>query len=253
MNLKLDDNGNVVLQDGNPVYVSEDGSENAIDVAGLTATVARLNSENQKRRQQNNELAESLKAFEGLDAEAARNALDTVSKLDQQKLVDAGKVDEVRSQVAQSYQAKLDEADGRVKALESKLYDEVIGGAFARSAYIPEHLSIPADLVQAFFGKHFGMEEGSVVAKDSNGNPIYSRKNAGELASFDEALTILVEQYPNKNAILKSTGASGSGAKGSNQGSGAKPLSEMTEAERVAWFRRDPEGFKTASANLRGI
>jgi hypothetical protein len=46
------------------------------------------------------------------------------------------------------------------------------------------------------------------------------------VAKFDEALEILIDQYPYRDSILKSTGASGGGAQGgSGGGSGGKTMS----------------------------
>jgi hypothetical protein len=81
-------------------------------------------------------------------------------------------------------------------------------------------LAIPADMVQARFGNAFKIEDGKVVAYDSQNNKIYSRARPGELADFDEALDVLVDMYPHKDSILKGSGASGGGA-GSGGGGGA--------------------------------
>ena len=51
----------------------------------------------------------------------------------------------------------------------------------------------------------------------------------------------LAKQYPR---LVKSSGASGGGSTGSKGVGGAKKLSEMTQAERVEFKKRDPEGFK---------
>jgi hypothetical protein len=66
--------------------------------------------------------------------------------------------------------------------------------------------------VQARFGQNFKIENGKIVATDLTGNKIFSRARPGEHADFEEALEILVDQYPHKDQILKGTGSSGSGA-----------------------------------------
>lgn len=223
MKLKLDTDGHVVLQDGKPVYTKDDGSEVAFDVVGTTQTIARLNAEAKGHRERAEAAESALKPFReaGIeDAKKAAEALNIVSNLDAKKLVDAGEIEKVKSEVGKAYQARLDEAVTSAKQLEAQLYAEKVGGAFARSKVIAEKLAIPPDMVEARFGKAFSIEEGRIVAKDANGNKLYSAANPGELAGFDEALEMLVNQYPYKEQILKGTGASGSGAHG-NQGSGA--------------------------------
>ena len=51
MKLKLDDKGNVVLQDGKPVYVHDDGKEVAFDAPTTVATISRLNGEARTNRE----------------------------------------------------------------------------------------------------------------------------------------------------------------------------------------------------------
>lgn len=213
MKLKLDDNGNAVLQDGKPVYVHDDGKEVAFDAPGTVATITRLNAEAKTHREGKEAAEKALKAFEGIeDGAAAKKALELVANLDAKKLVDAGEVEKVKQEIAKGYQAQLDEANSKVQTFEQQLYAEKIGGSFARSKVVTDKLAVPADMVQATFGSRFKIEEGKVVAYDATGNKIFSRTRPGELADFDEALESLVEQYPHKDHILKSSGANGGGA-----------------------------------------
>ena len=90
MKLKLDDAGHVVVQDGKPVYVYEDGKESPFDAAATLQTISRLNSEAKSHRERAEVAEKSLKAFSGItDPAAAIRALETVSNLDLKKLVDA--------------------------------------------------------------------------------------------------------------------------------------------------------------------
>lgn len=226
MKLKLNDDGFAVVQDGKPVYVNDEGKEIAFDVAGTVATISRLNSEAKGHRERAEAAEKVAKAFEGItDADAARKALDTVKNLDAKKLVDAGEIEKVRAEaikaVEEKYAPVVAERDGLLKSL----VDEKVGGSFARSKMIAEKLAIPADLVQARFGEAFKVEGSDVVAYDKSGNKLFSRSNPGEVAKFDEALEILIDQYPYRDSILKSTGASGGGASGGSGGaSGGKTI-----------------------------
>ena len=236
MKLKLDDQGHVVLQDGKPVYVHDDGKEVAFDAGSTVATITRLNAEAKSHRERAEAAEKTAKAFEGIeDAAAARKALELVANLDAKKLVDAGEVEKVKAEIAKGYQAQLDEATGKAQTLEQQLYAEKIGGSFARSKVIAEKLAVPADMVQATFGKAFKIEDGKVVAYDANGSKLYSRSRPGELADFDEAIESLVEQYPHKDHILKSSGANGGGAPNGG-GSATAPKGNLggTKAERLA-------------------
>lgn len=220
MKLKLDEQGHVVVQDGKPVYVHDDGKEIPFDAPAALSKITALNGEAKSHRERAEAAEKTAKAFEGIeDAEAARKALDVVKSLDQKKLIDAGEVEKVKAEISKAFQTQLEQVSGKAKALEEQLYAEKIGGSFARSKVIAEKLAIPADLVQARFGQAFRIEEGKVVAYDASGNKIFSRARPGDLADFDEALESLIEQYPGRDLILKASGASGSGA-GASQGAG---------------------------------
>lgn len=230
MKLKLDENGNAVLKDGHPVYVYDDGKEAAIDVADMARRFEVLERDAKAAFKARDEAKAALRAFEGLDPEVARDALDKIGKLDQKKLVEAGQVDAAIAAALKPLQEELEQAKSAREQLEQQLHSEIVGGSFARSKYIAEKLAIPGDMVQAAFGKHFKVVGGKLQAVDAAGNPLYSRAKPGAYADFDEALEILIDQYPHKDSILKADTRSGSGAptnSGVNGSGGKKTLPRM--------------------------
>ncbi|MGC6360456.1 DUF6651 domain-containing protein [Bisgaard Taxon 45] len=244
MKLKLDENGNPVLQDGKPVYVYDDGKEVAYDVPQAVSKITALNAEAKKYREEKEALEKKLSAFDGLDIEKAKQAIETVKNLDDKKLLDAGEVEKVKNEIVKQYEVKLSEKDAEIQKAYDNLQQEVIGGAFARSSYILEKMSLPADMVQAYFGKHFIYENGKVIAKDNLGNQIFSRKSPGEPADFDEALEHIVSCYPQKDHILKASGNAGGGSGSGASGSDFKnPWSSehwnMTEQAKI--FKESPD------------
>ena len=231
MKLKIDEAGNAVLSDGKPVYVHDDGKEVPFDAAATVQTISRLNSEAKSHRERAEAAEKSLKSFDGIaDPAAAIKALETVSNLDHKKLVDAGEVEKVKAEISKAFETKLSEVTTRAQTLEQQLYGEKIGGSFSRSKLIAEKLAIPADLVQAKFGQAFKVEDGKIVSYDHTGNKIFSRARPGELADFDEALETLIDNYPHKESILKSSGASGGGASNNANAGGASGSKSINRA-----------------------
>ncbi|MCE0860692.1 hypothetical protein LU674_013130 [Pseudomonas alloputida] len=224
------------IQDGKPVYIEDDGKEVAFDAVGTRNTITRLNAEAKSHRERAENAEKIAKAFEGIeDAGAARKALETVANLDAKKLVDAGEIEKVKGEISKAFQTQLDEANGKAATFEQQLYAEMIGGNFARSKFIADKLAVPADMVQATFGRNLKIEDGKVVAYDAQGQKIFSRARPGELADFDEALETLVSQYPHRDHILKSSDANGGGAQNGGGGnSGAKGNFGGSKADRVA-------------------
>ncbi|WP_039661854.1 MULTISPECIES: DUF6651 domain-containing protein [Pantoea] len=217
MKLKLDENGQVVVNDGKPVYVQDDGKEFAFDAPGTLQAISRLNGEAKSHRERAESAEMLLKTFEGIDDPAAAlTALETVKNLEDKTLVDAGEVEKVRTEAVRALEEKYAPIVKERDDLSQKLTAEKIGGSFARSKFIAEKMSIPADLVEARFGSNFQVVGDAVTAFDREGNKIFSAVKPGESAGFDEALSILVEHYPYKDQILKGTGASGGGSGGGN-------------------------------------
>lgn len=226
MKLKLDADGHAVLQDGKPVYISDDGKETAIDVAGTVATITRLNGEAKTHREGKEAAEKALKAFEGItDPAAAIKALNLTANLDAKKLIDAGEVDKVKDEINKGWQTKFDAEKTRGDTAEGALYSEKIGGAFARSKFIADKIAVPGDMVQATFGQRFKIEDGKVAAYDASGNKVYSRAKPGEAADFEEALEILVDGYAYKDNILKGNSNGGAGTRQGGGGAGAKTIS----------------------------
>ncbi len=245
MPFKLGPDGQIATQEINgaklPIYVHTDGREAPFDADSTLGTISRLNGEAKAHRERAEKAEGARKAFEGItDAEAARKALATVANLDAKKLVDAGEVERVKAEAIKSLQAQYEPHIKRAQELEQALYSEKIGGSFARSKFIADKIAIPADMVQAAFGRHFGIEGGKIIAKDANGQQIFSRTRHGEPADFEEALELLVDAYPHKASILKGANASGGGASSSAAGASGKTnitreqFSKLTPAEQRA-------------------
>lgn len=238
------------VQDGKPVYVGDDGKEVAFDAPGTVATISRLNGEAKSHRERAETAEKTLKGFEGIaDPAAAIKAMETIKSFDDKKLIDAGEVEKVKAEaikaVEEKYKPVVEERDG----LKKSLHQEKIGGSFARSKFISDKLAVPVPMVEKTFGEHFSLEDGKMVAKDSNGNAIYSKSKPGELADFDEAMEIIVEASPYRDNIMKGLQQNGGGAKGGNGGGNAAKTMSRAEFDAMPMPDRQAklgEGFTVA-------
>lgn len=221
---KLTEDGKSVAIDGNgnPIWVTVDGSEQT--VAG--DTISRLNGEAKTNRERAEAAEGKLKAFDGIDPVKAKDALDTVGKIKQGDLIAAGKVDEVRQEITRSFEGKIGEAETRVKTVNDRLSNMLLTQAFTGSKWVTENLIVPPDMAQTFFGNRFKVdpETGKVTAMRADGSgEVYSKTRAGEVATFDEAVAIMVDEYGQKDKILKGANNQGSGnGGGGGNGPGGK-------------------------------
>lgn len=249
LKLKLDANGNVVVQDGKPVYVHEDGKEIPFDAEGALNKIRDLNAENKSHREAAETANTKLKMFDGVDPEAAKKALELAKNLDDKKLLDTKGVEELKAQISASFKSQIEdiqkEAQKAAKKLETQvqerdgtIFNLMVTNRFHTSEFVKKKVAVPSDMIEAAFGKHFKVENGKVVGYKADGSPIYSRKSPGETADFDEALEIMVDGYPHKDHILKGSGSSGNGTPpgGSKQAAG-KEIMDLPPAERIAAAR----------------
>jgi len=240
MPFKTDSNGAIAVDAEKklPIFVYADGREAPFDADNTIASIGRLNGEAKAHRERAEAAESKLKGFAGIeDGEAARKALETMKNIKDGDLVAAGKVQEIKDAAAKSAQeavaAATRQAAEKERALTEQnlkltgdLNNHIIGGSFAGSKFIAEKLAIPADIAQKVFGDRFKVESGKLVPLDAQGNPIFSATNHGNHADFEEALQVMVNQYPNKDMILKGSGASGGGAQqGGGGGGGGKSMS----------------------------
>jgi len=259
MRLKLNDDGFAfVSDDGHPVYLLDDEGkeEQAVDVPALYTKVPALTQEATKYRKQRNEVRDSLKLFEGVEDLAdwktkAEQAIETVQNLKDKELVDAGKVEQIKSamkdahaqelrEIKASYDTKINEMQGSLSNKDGKIYDLMVKSNFHKSPFFsgseqnpPKTILLP-DIAYKYFKDHFKVEEGDngdlvTIGYDIKGNQLYSPKRPGELADFDESMQQIINSYAGKDDIMRPA-KGGSGATGGS-GGGVGPKGEIEKLE----------------------
>jgi len=251
MQLKVDENGAAVLADGKPVYLTEDGKEFPADVPDMYSKIARFKNEAKQNREKidsvNAQLTVYRDMFPDMEPDAiaewktsAESALDLAKNIDDKKLIDAGKAEQVKRELQEAHdnnlkkvKEKFEEEKGRLNSSismkDAKIFELTVGNAFANSKYFSGQSPITTlspDIALAYFGKNFKVhqkENGDLqVVGYYNDSEILSQAPdmVGEIAPIDEALAYLIDRYPNKDRILAASGKSGSGASGGTGGNG---------------------------------
>jgi hypothetical protein len=224
MKLKLDENGKPVFgANGLPVYVNDDGSDyGEFDAKSTLATIKTRNAEAKAHREAKEAAEQRLQSFGDLDPEAARKAIEITSNLDAKKLVDAGHVEKLKADINSAWETRFKEVETKANTLQEQLTQRTLGAAFAGSKFISDRTTVPHDFMQAAFAKHFKVEGDRLIAVDSEGHTVTSKRNPGKEADFDEALEILAEAHPRKDSFLRSAQAGGNGtaADGGNGSAG---------------------------------
>lgn len=231
MKLKTDDAGHVVVSEGKPVYLHDDGKEVVFDYDATLATISRLNGEAKQHRTAKEAAESKLAAFADIaDPAEALKALSTVKNLDAKKLVDAGEVEKIRAETAKAIEEKYAPVLKERDTLKGDLTRERRSNIFAHSKTLAEKLILPPAAAEKLFGEQLKEVDGKMVWHDQNGQPIYSRTNPGTLADLEEGAGLVLDGYPYRDNILKGTGNRGDGKDASNK-NGNNGAKTMTRAQ----------------------
>lgn len=169
--------------------------------------------------------------------EAARKAKEAEEQerlARQEALKSAGKMDEFEKTIRSQYEPVLKEKEEKYSALANRVLGserKAVLGSFAGDFITPEAVDILAPFVRTEFEgddvvTKFVGSDGSVITTD----PEQFRKYLREHKAFSH--------------LIKANAASGGGASGGKGGGAAKTLSEMNDAERIAFSKSDPAEFK---------
>ncbi len=198
-------------------------------------------------------LEAQVEKYKDIDPDKAREALSKLTKLDEKKLIDEGKIDELVNQRVERFasekQARIDElakevekhrtrADGSESELSRVLIQGTIDETALRHKVLPSSLNIVRLLAQ--HGDHNGVrwsldpDSRKPLAVKHDGQPAWSGKDATKPLDMNEWLEQVVKVNPQ---IVPNS--SGGGAIGSTAGGGQRTdLSALPPTERLKAFRR---------------
>ena len=240
----------MVTDDGRILYIDPEGKELPLNPPAMHKKIGELNRESQQHREKAKDLATKLEPFADIEdlsewKQKAEEALKTVANFNDKDWMKADKVENLKREITAAYEDKLKKADkvyaekeqSHLQVAEKK--DEqirrlLISNKFAVSKYFSgggdkSVTILPSNIAEDHFGKHFKVEEGEngmpvTKAYYGNGDPVLSKINPGEAADFEEAIGLIIDNYPGRETILRSSGGgsgSGGGAGGSDDSSGA--------------------------------
>ena len=233
MELKLDENGNVCLDDkGLPIFIfKEEGAEpteNGVDVPSLFIKIKNLNKESMDHRLAGKASAEKLKPvidagiedLEAFIAEAASNK-EAVGNFNEKDLKSVEEVNQIKQGVSDSYEQKIKDLNTvigdmnitsttKLAQKDQNIRDLVIKGAFDRSDFIKDRTVLTPEIAFHTFGRSFKIEETDdggleTFALKSDGEKVYSMANPGQLANPEEAIELLIKGHSDSASILRTS------------------------------------------------
>lgn len=213
---KLDADGKIEMKDGNPVYLNANGQEMTVG----SSKISELNAESKQHRERAEAAEAKLEVFKDIDPVVAKKAIEDIKKVDSKKLIDAGEVDKLKAEWQRQSDDKIGQITKERDDISGKYNNSLISGVFKDSEFVRNEIAIPYDFFESNFRSHFKIGDKGIEAYDKTGNRVYSKDRAGEYATPDEALRILVDQHPQKDSLIKAKDSSGSGNQGNGGGGG---------------------------------
>lgn len=211
--------------------------------AGLKAKNEELLAEKRDIKAKYDKLSGQI---EGLDIEAVKNFMAKAGQDEEARLMAEGKIDEVvdkrterlRAEHARQLQAEKDRADAAERAsasLKERALADAIRSAASKAGALAEAAD---DFVFRSRGQFAFDESGDVVAVDRDGRAIYGKDGKTPMSPLEWAESL------RETAPHLWPWAAGAGAPGNNGGRATKTFNEMTEAERTALYRDNPDKYR---------
>lgn len=191
--------------------------------------VSGLKSSLSKERADRESFEKKLKSFEGLDPEAARDALKRLEDGGGEGDKDAKtqeRIDAIRKQMETAHQKALSERDAKIAEMGGQLNSAAL--AAAKVSALDKHGAIPErrPVIEAYLDRFLKVEEVNgkreIKVVDQDGNP----QIANDGSNMD--VTRFVEGLRNDEAFapfFKGTEASGGGSSSKNASPGGKTIS----------------------------
>lgn len=224
-------------------------------LAEVESEKAKLLKESMGRKEsiksKDDELAALKAQFEGIDPDAAREAMKASAEAaeakkaaERKELESKGEYDKILAQVNEANAGKLAEKDKELETrdteiagLKATINKLTVGNSFGSSKFISDELVLTPNKVEALYGSHFDVEEGAMVAYDKPRGSAERTKlvdDKGAPLNFEAAITKIVSADPDFERMQKSKlkpGASstdGDGKDKSKDDSGVSGVSRIS-------------------------
>lgn len=189
---------------------------------GVTvANVAALRGVADKERNRASELEKALKAFEGLDPEEARAAMERISSIgddDPAKDLDA-KLKQQAEVLAAKHRKAIEEREAQIKALSGELNQAAMSSVLSSLTSI-DGIDVEGDAIKAEMRSRIKVvdEGGKRVAKVIDDSGEIVKNDYGLDMSPTEYVKEVLYRNPQKAWCFKGSGNTGSGATGNESG-----------------------------------
>jgi hypothetical protein len=208
-----------------PVCVTEGGEERPFNTLDAFGKLKRYPEEKTLLQRRADQAEQSLSALAALgDVDTLRAAVEVQKNLTAGKLIAAGDAQKVRDDAVREAQAQIQSLQAELSSARSETDRLAIGHTFHSSGLFVKDdkgsakIRLKPSAIQALYGHHFRRETDGTIAAYDGESRVMSHVNIGDPASFDEALSILINKSIHKDDVWAGTAANGSGAANGGRG-----------------------------------
>lgn len=193
----------------------------ALEDAGNDPEKVKLLKETMQRKEKIAELEaklkesdEGLKRFEGINPDEVIKLLQDKKDAEKKDLESKGDFERLKKMMAEEHAAELKKITDESSSLKdlvsqanSKIDELTIGNQFESSKFITEKLVLTPAKTRIIYGKHFSMEDGSLVGYDKPDGAKDRTKlvdGSGNPLGFDSAMQKLIEADPDNETMVRS-------------------------------------------------
>ncbi len=236
---KTDENGNLVVENGQPVYTFDSGDEAAIDFDKERGKIQDLNHkvQNRGRRIQNFENTIKMLNDAGIDTsdpDGVNKFIDAIKKAQPKGDPNKTKTLEERIKHLEEYNNKLN--DSLKEQKKNRAFDAV-KQAFSNSDFVKQRTAFPdPEIAYDYLKPYFKLDEsnGNVTAYGTNskGERLWVDENP---ANLEQAIEIIIKNHPKASRLLAIDGG-GSGAGGSRPPARPTPKKTISKSDNQAFI-----------------
>ena len=175
--LVIEEDGKVVGvktgEKGMPLVKDTDGKEFELDAIHLFSKIPALQTEAKDHRLKKEDALKRLEPYDGMDAAAAKEALEKVKLYGESEMMAMGDVEKLKAQllkveterqeeIKRNYEQALGERDATIIEMQGDIYKAVVSSQFSKSPWFtgtdPKTILTP-DIAEAYFGRNFKVDK----------------------------------------------------------------------------------------------
>jgi Family of unknown function (DUF6651) len=211
MTWKLDESGNFIKDaNGNPIFTKDGGNEEGFDPNRSLSENATLRHKSKSIRLQKEELETKLKEFGDYQPNDVNDVMKALDEAKEAKMSDKQKVEQMQKDSDVKYKT----LEAKYNTLKQDNYSTALQNSIFNAPVLQNLIpGLSKEKVFRIYKDNFQKNDKGETIAYHNGNPILDTSDPSKYASVEDSLSYLIEKDPDRDSMMKPSGASGTGSK----------------------------------------